>query len=290
MIVLALLASLTAPPTRSTPPPGTVNASVGVIGDSLTVASATPLTSALSARGIDVQISAQTGRSIPGGITALTALRESGFDSLVWVVALGTNDIWWNPSCGCGITPSAASNLIQRMLDAIGPGRYVYWVNVHRTDVPVAVAVFNQALAQAAVNRPNLRIVDWYGLSSANLGWFAGDGIHLSSTGYTRRAEQIAVAVAANPVALATRGLPSQLGPTDTERPSDALAVRGDRGDVVRTVQQALLDRGFAVSGGADGIFGAGTEQAVRSFQESIGLRPTGIVTAKTAAALGVTP
>jgi peptidoglycan hydrolase-like protein with peptidoglycan-binding domain len=44
------------------------------------------------------------------------------------------------------------------------------------------------------------------------------------------------------------------------------------------------------VSGGADGIFGAGTEQAVRSFQESIGLRPTGIVTAKTAAALGVTP
>lgn len=63
---------------------------------------------------------------------------------------------------------------------------------------------------------------------------------------------------------------------------------RGSTGDAVRQVQQALLDRGIAVAGGADGVFGPGTETALKQFQTSQGLSATGTVTAATALALGL--
>ncbi|MEZ5298716.1 MAG: peptidoglycan-binding domain-containing protein [Ilumatobacteraceae bacterium] len=38
----------------------------------------------------------------------------------------------------------------------------------------------------------------------------------------------------------------------------------GARGDAVKQVQQALVNRGVQVAGGVDGIFGPGTETAVK--------------------------
>lgn len=58
------------------------------------------------------------------------------------------------------------------------------------------------------------------------------------------------------------------------ERPTLAL---GDHGDVVATLQQALLDAGFD-PGVVDGAFGPATEAAVESFQEAAGLEADGIV------------
>lgn len=63
---------------------------------------------------------------------------------------------------------------------------------------------------------------------------------------------------------------------------------RGARGDSVRTVQQALVNQGVSVRGGVDGIFGPGTESAVKSFQKAQGLTATGVVDAATAIALGL--
>lgn len=62
----------------------------------------------------------------------------------------------------------------------------------------------------------------------------------------------------------------------------------GHRGEGVRRVQERLLHFGYSVSGGADGIFGSGTERAVKSFQRDNGLEQSGTVTAKTAQALGL--
>jgi peptidoglycan hydrolase-like protein with peptidoglycan-binding domain len=58
---------------------------------------------------------------------------------------------------------------------------------------------------------------------------------------------------------------------------------RGDRGDAVRQVQEAL-----GVS--PDGVFGAQTERAVRRFQKSKGLTVDGIVGPATRDALGLEP
>ncbi|WP_308163775.1 peptidoglycan-binding domain-containing protein [Micromonospora sp. WMMB482] len=64
----------------------------------------------------------------------------------------------------------------------------------------------------------------------------------------------------------------------------DALR-RGDTGDRVQALQKGLDRLGYWV-GETDGTFGLLTEQAVYALQKAAGLRPDGIVGAKTRAAL----
>lgn len=52
---------------------------------------------------------------------------------------------------------------------------------------------------------------------------------------------------------------------------------RKDRGDEVRALQQLLVDQGYLNAGGADGIFGGGTEKALMQFQMNQGLEPDGV-------------
>ena len=52
---------------------------------------------------------------------------------------------------------------------------------------------------------------------------------------------------------------------------------RNDRGDEVRALQQQLVDQGYLNAGGADGVYGGGTEKAVTQFQKDQGLEPDGV-------------
>ena len=52
---------------------------------------------------------------------------------------------------------------------------------------------------------------------------------------------------------------------------------RGDRGESVRQLQQLLVDQGYLNAGGADGVFGGGTEKALIQFQMSQGLAADGV-------------
>ncbi len=63
---------------------------------------------------------------------------------------------------------------------------------------------------------------------------------------------------------------------------------QGARGDAVRQVQQALINQGIPVAGGADGVFGAATSAALRQFQAAKGIAQTGVVDDATALALGL--
>lgn len=58
---------------------------------------------------------------------------------------------------------------------------------------------------------------------------------------------------------------------------------RGSRGDTVRRLQEALGQ-------GADGIFGGGTETAVKAFQTANGLKADGMVGPKTLATIDLFP
>ena len=62
----------------------------------------------------------------------------------------------------------------------------------------------------------------------------------------------------------------------------------GSTGDTVREVQRSLRDLGY-YHGEIDGIFGQGTYNAVRLFQQNYGLTVDGIVGDRTLAALGIT-
>lgn len=61
----------------------------------------------------------------------------------------------------------------------------------------------------------------------------------------------------------------------------------GSRSDKVKELQQKLKRWGY-YTGSIDGIFGSGTQAAVKNFQKKNGLTADGIVGPKTAAALGM--
>jgi peptidoglycan hydrolase-like protein with peptidoglycan-binding domain len=80
---------------------------------------------------------------------------------------------------------------------------------------------------------------------------------------------------------------PAHASTTKTAKPFARL---GDKGQVVRSLQQALVAQGVSVSGGVDGIFGQGTLNAVKTFQSNKGLVASGEVNSTTAFLLGLAP
>ncbi|MBR5145040.1 MAG: peptidoglycan-binding protein, partial [Clostridia bacterium] len=62
---------------------------------------------------------------------------------------------------------------------------------------------------------------------------------------------------------------------------------QGSRGEIVRQIQTKLKNWGY-YTGGVDGVFGAKTTTAVKSFQRKNKLTADGIVGQKTANAMGI--
>ena len=69
--------------------------------------------------------------------------------------------------------------------------------------------------------------------------------------------------------------------PSPCSEPALCSAVlrKGDRGEAVKEMQEALMARGYDLGKwGADGIFGKQTMKAVKAFQEDCGIKADGIV------------
>ncbi|NQY57254.1 MAG: peptidoglycan-binding protein [Ilumatobacteraceae bacterium] len=83
----------------------------------------------------------------------------------------------------------------------------------------------------------------------------------------------------------------SALGLTPTNEPARNGYVGlelGAQGNLVAALQQALLDAGISVPGGADGAFGPATKNALSTYQQGQGLTASGTVDGDTARALGL--
>ena len=103
-------------------------------------------------------------------------------------VSLGTND---DPR-----SLSAFRSAIRSVMRVAGQRRCVVWANIVRPPVAGAsYAGYNRVLAQESRPRVNLRVVDWARLVRENPGWLAGDGVHVSATGYAARARVVARSV-----------------------------------------------------------------------------------------------
>ncbi len=70
--------------------------------------------------------------------------------------------------------------------------------------------------------------------------------------------------------------------------PLPRLFKRGSRGEGVKALQNALMERGLIPKGKADGVFGPKTEIAVRQFQSANKLTPDGMAGTVTLKALGL--
>ena len=68
----------------------------------------------------------------------------------------------------------------------------------------------------------------------------------------------------------------------------DSLPVRGQKSENVRILQNALINAGIEVKGGADGVFGIATTVALQKYQTANGLQVTGTLTTPTAIKLGL--
>lgn len=76
-------------------------------------------------------------------------------------------------------------------------------------------------------------------------------------------------------------------GINDRDYAISALSKLGSRGDEVRQIQKKLKELGY-YTGSVDGIYGSGTQKAVKAFQKNCGITADGIAGPKTLKYLGL--
>jgi GDSL-like Lipase/Acylhydrolase family len=164
--------------------------SMAIVGDSLAVGYWAGLDDAVRQAGFGpFRMEARSARrsvvAIEGstsGIDAIRHIRNDGFDARVWVVALGTNDINLTAN-----SPGEPDRTITTVLDEIGPGHLVVWVNVHAGRSAANAASFNARLATIAAQRGDMHVADWATLAAANPDWIREDGVHNTARGAVER-------------------------------------------------------------------------------------------------------
>lgn len=145
--------------------------SVTAIGDSVMVDVSKDVRQVIP----NTYVSAGVGRQIWQAPKQIESLKAQGALANTVVVNLGTN------------SPMTDAQ-IDKVIHMIGPNRHIYWVNTH---VPTRnwESSVNATIANAAKRYPNVKVVDWHGLSSNHKDWFYTDNVHPNPTGnrnYTR--------------------------------------------------------------------------------------------------------
>ena len=170
---------------------------ISVVGDSLTVGTVPYQARAFTRFGwSDTAIDAHNSRGVRTkvgsdprtGLGAIDAIRARSGDSELWVIALGTND------AGIVGQPRHAE-LIASVMNRIGTGHYVMWVNIFLPLNPPRQEYWNTSLAKAASDRPDeLFIFDWASIAAVNPAWMAEDQVHYNAEGYWQRSALLAEA------------------------------------------------------------------------------------------------
>lgn len=169
--------------------------SIFVIGSSLTQASLPYQASALRAVGWDeAVVDGHDARGIRTtvlgdlytGLGAVDVLRTAHGDVTEWIVDLGAHD-------ACAWCPHEHVDVILDMMQAIGEGRLVMWVNVYLPTLPHHQEAWNTALVQAAARwGEHMVVYDWASVAAMNRPWLTGNGAHDPGTGYATRSMFIA--------------------------------------------------------------------------------------------------
>ncbi|MFZ4720632.1 MAG: GDSL-type esterase/lipase family protein [Ilumatobacteraceae bacterium] len=303
-----------------------------VVGDSITALNLSTIELGLHDAPVpEWWIDAQPGRrtaddvAVASGIlrsgrTATERLVAAGWTSPTWVIELGTNDLPALTRCGCDMVAAATSRMVQ-IRTAIGPSARIVWVTARHGGHPAAAVAWRQAAQAIARTDSRFSIVDWFGLSRYQTGWFV-DGIHPNAVGARRLSELIsdelqgllpativpstsvpppsfvappsAVAVG-NPGAALVRAERLQTpiavrgGPTTATRCGAITSPVGPGSSAagVRAVQCALATRGYD-PGPVNGVYGTSTADAVSAFSRHLSLSARSQVGAAIGHALGI--
>lgn len=196
------------------------SAAIGVIGDSLTYANGTgvsTLTDALVAKGWNaakVKVDGLTGRYIsssavaPGALDVIDSWVTAGFNPRVLVIALGTNDIM---SAQSSSWSNSVDTLLAKVASAFPGTHRIYWVNAvgdptigyHGTTGNNNIGDFDTFLDTKLAGRTDTTVLQWDDYVLANLQsmtYWANDTnhVHMSASGYSARTSYVADQVAAD--------------------------------------------------------------------------------------------
>jgi lysophospholipase L1-like esterase len=167
---------------------------ISVVGDSLTIGTMPYQSDDFRAAGWSrTSIDAYAGRGVRTklrrdlhtGLTAVDAIRDSWGDTDAWIVGLGTNDAVIYPT-------SRHALVIEQMMERIGRGHRVMWINVVLPQRAAAAAAWNVSLDEVAALRDDMYVLDWAGLALQNPRWISTDGVHCSAAGYRNRSDVVA--------------------------------------------------------------------------------------------------
>ena len=277
MLVASGLAPTTA---RAEQPVAPVCTKLGVIGDSLIVGATVPLLADFRAAGlVDFAVTAERGRWIAppvvkNGVKALAALRKQGYGANCFVVALGTNEMYFIAD------PVKLRARIEMMLAVLGDVPTL-WVNVHHGGFPARAVTFNAVLVDVAATHPNVQIADWAPLIAAHPEWLGPDHVHLKNPGYKARAAWLTGQIVEKLYAGGVPALPAACLITHKLK-------YGDRNADVVCLETRLTQLGFVLAGPPDDKYDVATARAVMRFQRWHVLPESGNTNRSTAVALGL--
>jgi lysophospholipase L1-like esterase len=172
-------------------------ARISVVGDSLTqgtlpfqaqdlttVGWSQSMIDAYVSRGVRTKVRADHYT----GLTAVDAIRDKWGDTEAWVMALGTND-------AVIYARDKHTQMINLMMDHIGSGHKVMWINVYLPERKAQQDAWNAALDSVSAERGEAMLVyDWASFAAENPRWLAHDRIHYSTDGYRYRSTAIGLA------------------------------------------------------------------------------------------------
>jgi peptidoglycan/LPS O-acetylase OafA/YrhL len=187
----------TATPSPSDPnPPEIHGRQVTAIGDSVMLASAQQLHSAMPGIYIDAQVS----RQMATGLAEISSLATEGLLRHVVIVGLGTNG-------------AVTSGQIRDLLAEIGPGRKLVLVNTY--EARPWERADNSVISAAARRYPNVVLANWHATIAHRTSLLWGDRVHPRPPGARLYAKVVAAAVQATASARA----PAGQGPTSGASP-----------------------------------------------------------------------
>ena len=123
--------------------------------------------------------------------------KSQGWDPAAVVVNFGANDVglcaYRNET-----TAECSYNAIKHLVDAIGPGKRIWWPKITRFPLNrPSMDAWNAALDRMAAEHPDFHTWDWPSVMYAT-GNYASDHTHLSPTGYRNRSLWMAEEITAS--------------------------------------------------------------------------------------------
>lgn len=161
-----------------------------ILGDSLTRESRTATAKAMRASGWTPTFRCWGSKRLDWGLSQLARARQLRQVPEFVVVALGTNDISWEPT-------ARTERRVRLLLDRLGPTRKVMWVDLdvdHSRFSHQRAQWFNGMIRREADGRPNVAVVPWRQIARKAKAR-RHDGIHYYAAGFRLRARTVASAL-----------------------------------------------------------------------------------------------